>query len=153
MLKCAYSSPLFLYKKGERIKMLEVYSVSQTFSDGVAIPLNNISISKGCTAVLAAPATIELNKCGVYMVSCNSTLTGAAAGSARIQMSKNGVAQPQAQAGETLAVTPTSLDFTTLVQVNQNNNTCYCTSPTLLQFIYSGDDATGTINVCVTKIC
>lgn len=133
--------------------MLEVYSISQDFTDGVAIPLNNISIRKGCTAVLAAPATVELNKCGVYMVSCNATLTGAAAGSAKIQMSKNGVAQPQAQAGETLATTPTSLEFTTLVQVSQNNSPCYCASPTLLQFIYSGDDATGTINVCVTKIC
>ncbi len=134
--------------------MLEVYSISQAFSDGVAIPLNNISLSKGCTAVLAAPATIELNKCGVYMVSCNSTLTGTAAGSARIQMSKNGVAQPQAQAGETLAATtPTSLEFTTLVQVSQNNTSCCYSSPTLLQFVYSGDDATGTINVCVTKVC
>ena len=134
--------------------MLEVYSISQPFTDGVAVPLNNISISKGCTAILAAPATIELNKCGVYMVSCNSTLTGTAAGNAKIQMSKNGVAQPQAQAGGTLAVaSPVSLEFTTLVQVSQNNNPCYCTSPTLLQFVYSGDDATGTINVCVTKIC
>ena len=133
--------------------MLEVYSVNQTFSEGAAIPLNNVSISKGCTAVLAAPATIELNKSGVYMVSCNATLTGTAAGSAKIQMSKNGVAQPQAQAGETLATTPASLNFNTLVQVNQNNSSCCYSSPTLLQFIYNGGNATGTINVCVTKIC
>ena len=87
------------------------------------------------------------------MVSCNATLTGTAAGSAKIQMSKNGVAQPQAQAGETLATTPASLAFTTLVQVKDSNTCACCTSPTFLQFIYSGDTATGTINVCVTKIC
>ena len=133
--------------------MLQVYSVNQTFTDGAAVPLNNTGIAKGCTAVLGAPATIELNRMGVYMVSVNASLTGAAAGDGQLQLTKDGVALPMAQASETLDTTPAALSFMTLVQVSQNNTLCCCSAPVSLQVIYTGDDATGDINVCVTKIC
>ena len=133
--------------------MLQVYSVNQTFTDGAAVPLNNTGIAKGCTAVLGAPATIELNRMGIYMVSVNASLTGTAAGEGQLQLTKNGVALPMAQASETLDTTPAALSFMTLVQVSQNNTLCCCSSPVSLQVIYTGDDATGDINVCVTKIC
>ena len=63
--------------------MLQVYSNNLTFVDEAAIPLNNVAIQKGCTAVLGAPATIELNKAGVYMVSCDVAAT---AGTGTVQM-------------------------------------------------------------------
>ena len=65
--------------------MLQVYSTNQTFTDGAAVPLNNTGLAKGCTAVLGAPATIELNRMGVYMVSVNATLIGTAAGEGQLQ--------------------------------------------------------------------
>lgn len=131
--------------------MLEAYSLNQSFTPTIAIPLNNISIEKGCTAILTAPATIELNKAGIYMVSMDAATDAAATeGTGTIQMTKNGVAQPQAQATSTL---PAPLSFVTLVQVPSNNTPCCITSPTTLQFIYTGTETTGSINVCVTKIC
>lgn len=128
--------------------MLQAYSNNITFADGAAVPLNNIAIQKGCTAVLGAPATIELNKAGVYMVSCDVAAT---AGTGTLQMYKNGVAQPFAKA----IIDTDSGSFTSLVQVPENNSRCCCiSSPTTLQFIYDATAATtGDINVVVTKVC
>ena len=134
--------------------MLEIYSKNQTLATGVAIPLANVSIIKGTTAIPASVATINLNKCGVYMISCDVAVTGTAATEASVQMTKDGVLQPQAETSFTLAAaTPVSGSFVTLIQVSENNTSCCCSSPTAIQFIYTGDAATGDINVCVTKIC
>lgn len=125
--------------------MLEAYSLNVTVASDTAIPFNNQSIKKGCTAELNGVSTIELNKCGVYMVSCDCSSTA----SATIQLFKNGVALPQAQS------TGTSNAFTTLVQVPTNNSCCSCSSPTLLQVKNVGDaDATfPNANIVVTKVC
>lgn len=122
--------------------MLEVYSLDASVGATAVIPLNNVIIQKGCTAVNSAPATIQLNKCGVYCVSCNASSTDAIT----IEMYKNGVEQPQTQ------VTGTSVAFTTLVQVDKDNCDCPCSSPTMLQFFNIGDAATLDINVTVTKV-
>ena len=125
--------------------MLEAYSLNVTVPAETAIPLNNVTIEKGCTAVHSAPNTIQLNKCGVYMVSCDASSTT----TPTVQLYKNGVAQPQAQS---TGGTPC---FITLVQVEQNNTNCCCSSPTLLQLFNAGTaEATFTdINVVVTKVC
>ena len=47
--------------------MLEIYSENITVGANSPIPFNNVSIKKGCTAVLSAPATVQFNKCGVYI--------------------------------------------------------------------------------------
>ena len=60
--------------------MLELYSLGVTVSAGGDIPLNNSNFSKGVTAVHSAPATIELNKKGVYRVAVNASAIPAAAG-------------------------------------------------------------------------
>lgn len=135
--------------------MLEVYSLQLDVAEGAAIPLNNVSIQKGCTAVHSAPATIQLNKCGVYMVSLDASAEADEAGDIVIQMTKNGVLQPQAQSTATGAVGEIdTLSFVTLVQVNENNSPCCCSSPTLLQFMNTGVGVTyPNVNVCVTKIC
>lgn len=125
--------------------MLEAYSLNIEVAADAAIPFNNVSLEKGCTVKLQSPGTIALNKCGVYMVSCD----GSAAASTTIQLYKDGVAQPQAQStGGTPA-------FITLVQVDHNNCGCCCSSPTTLQVLNVGDAAATftDINVCVTKIC
>ena len=134
--------------------MLEAYSRDVTVAAETAIPFNNIVIRKGCTAILAAPASIQLNKAGVYMIAVDGSITPDATGDVSIQLSKNGVLQPQGYsiADGTEAET-SSLSFTTLVQVQQNN-TCSCiSSPTTIQVI-NGTAGTYTIaSITVTKIC
>lgn len=124
--------------------MLEVYSLNVEVAADSAVPFNNVSLKKGCTATLSGNATINLNKCGVYMVSCD----GSAEATTTIQLYKNGVAQPQAQStGGTPA-------FVTLVQVDEDNSCCACASPTTLQVVNVGAAAATftDINVCITKV-
>ena len=126
--------------------MLEIYSLNATVPSQTAIPLENVTIQKGCTAINSAPSTIQLNKCGVYMVSCDAS---SASATAAIQLYKDGIAQPQAQS------TGTSPCFVTLVQVGHNNSNCCCSSPTVLQ-VFNPTEASVTytnVNVCVTKLC
>lgn len=126
--------------------MLEAYSLNVTVPTLTAIPFNNVSLKKGCTASLnGGVATIELNKCGVYMVEFD----GSSATAATVQLFKDGVAQPQAQS------TGTSPSFTTLVQVSENNTCKCCSSPTTIQIVNAGSaSATFTdVNICVTKVC
>lgn len=122
--------------------MIEVYSTDIDVIADAFIPFQNVALKKGCTAELSGTSTIKLNKCGVYMVSCDASASEATT----IQMYKDGVAVPQAQStGGTPA-------FVTLVQVNENNTNCPCTSPVSLQ-ISSDTAVTFTdINVVVTKI-
>ena len=125
--------------------MLEAYGLNVTTPAGSAVTFNNVTLEKGCTAKLNGVGTIELNKCGVYMVEFDGSLGTATT----VQLYKNGVAQPQAQS------TGSSPSFTTLVQVTENNSNCCCSSPTNLQVRNVGTaSATFTnANVCITKVC
>lgn len=123
--------------------MLEKYSTNVAVGAESFIPFNNVTIQKGCTAISSSPETIQLNKCGVYMVSVDAS----AGTSTTIQLYKDGVAQPQAQA------TGTAISFNTLVQVPTNNSCKCCDAPVTLQV---WNETAGTFvnaNVCVTKIC
>ena len=124
--------------------MLQAYTLNATVPAGSAIPFNNVTLVKGCTAELNGVSTIELNKCGVYMVECDCS----SATAATIQLYQDGVALPQAQS------TGTSPSFTSLVQVKENNSCCACTSPTVLQ-IKNPTTASETftdVNVVITKV-
>lgn len=123
--------------------MLEAYSVNQTVGANAAIPFNNVSIRKGCTATLNGVSTIELNKCGVYMIAFDGT----AGASTLVQLYKDGVAQPQAQS------TGTTVSFVTLVQVPQNNNCNCCTSPVTLRVINGTAGTFTNANITITKVC
>ena len=125
--------------------MLEAYSTDIEVASGAAIPFNSTSLLKGCTATHPSPDTINLNKCGVYMVSVDASVDA----STIIQLFKDGVEQPQAQ-----ATGSTSPSFLTLVQVDHNNSCCACDSPVSLQVKnMSADAATFTnCNICVTKV-
>ena len=136
--------------------MLQVYSSNLEVAAGAAFPFNNIVMDKGCGETLSAPATIQLNKQGVYLVEMDGFATPDAATDVTVQLQVNGVLQPQAITGFTgTAVTASdNFSFKTFVRVMQNNCNCNClTSPTILQFI-NGDTAVSDahINVVITKI-
>lgn len=137
--------------------MLEAYSQNISVAVNTALPLNNTSIVKGCTATKSDVSTIALNKCGVYLVSFDATAaTSATAGNVSVQLSKDGVIQPQAitSTASTGTTDIESLSFVTLVQVSENNTCDCCTSPVIIRFINTGVAATFTqANVVVTKIC
>ena len=136
--------------------MLQAYSSNIEINANSAIPFNNIVVDKGNAESLAAPATIEINQRGVYLVKLDGFGTGAAAGEMAIQLYVNGVAQPQAQgqfstaAGETV-----NFSFNTLLQVANNNCNCNCYSkPTVLQVIPTEQSLTdGFANIVVTRLC
>lgn len=135
--------------------MLEGYSTNITVATDASVPFNNVTIEKGCTAKLDAPGSITLNKSGVYMISVDAAGTPTTAGVMSIQLSKDGVLQPQAQSAVTGATTDISnVSFVTLVQVKQDNTCSCCTSPTVVRIVNTGVPATYSIaNICVTKIC
>ena len=135
--------------------MFEAYSLNKDLTENTAIPFDNVTIQKGCTAVLSGPSTIQFNKCGVYMVGVDASVTSTDAADASMQLYKSGVAQPQGQASASVTAAGTSsLSFITLVQVPTNNSSCCCAIPTTIQVINTGDAVTySNVNVVVTKIC
>lgn len=134
--------------------MIQAYSRNITVEADTAIPFNNVTLKKGCSAVQSGPATFQLNKAGIYMVSCNASLTPTAAGEVSIQLSKNGILQPEAISIEQgTADAPTSMSFCTLVQVQENNTCSCCTSPTNIQIINSAAGVFPIANIVITKLC
>ena len=136
--------------------MLQAYSSNITIGANAPISFNNVVVDKGRAEDLTAPASIELNQRGVYLVKVNGFGTGAAQGDATIQLYVNGVAQPQAQCQFSIASGDISnFSFNTLIQVANNNCNCNCYSkPTVLQ-VWAGDQelTDGYINIIVTKLC
>lgn len=125
--------------------MLEAYSTNIEVAVESPIPFNSTSLIKGCTVTHPSADTINLNKCGVYMVEVDVSSETAAT----IQLFKNEVAQPQAQS------TGTSASFTTLVQVDHNNSPCCaCDSPVSIQVKNLSTAAVtfANCNICVTKV-
>ena len=136
--------------------MLQVYSSNLAVAADTVFPFNNVVLDKGCAEALSAPATIQLNKQGVYLVEMDGFATPDAVTEVSVQLVVNGVAQPQAITSFVpTAITDTrTFGFKTFVRVLENNCQCNClTSPTTLQFI-NGDTALSDahINVVVTKI-
>lgn len=131
--------------------MIEVYSKNVTVDGGTQIPLNDVSVLKGKTAALQGSASIVLNKCGVYKISVSANVTPSSAGTASIQMEKNGALAENAISQCTAeADTEYALGFTTLVQVSTNNDCC-CSAPTTLSFV-NGLAGSVDLNVVVDKI-
>ena len=136
--------------------MLQVYSSNIAVDANTVFPFNNVVVDKGCGEALSAPATIQLNIQGIYLVEMDGFATPDAATMVSIQLIVNGVAQPQAITSFMgTAVTGTqNFGFKTFVRVMENNCPCnMLTSPTTLQFmngITALSDAH--INVVITKI-
>ena len=136
--------------------MLEAYSLNVEVAQNDSIPFNNISLAKGCSAVLSAPGTVQFNKSGVYMVDVDASIASTAAGQVSIQLAKQGILEPGAIAvASAAASTVTPLNITSLIQVNRNNQPCCCSSsPVTLQVINTGQAGTYPIaHVVITKVC
>ena len=138
--------------------MIQIYSNNIDVAAQSAIPLNNVSIRKGCTSVNVGPTSIALNERGVYMIQMDAFCEAAAAGDITIQLRRDGVLMPDAISTVTGAPAETdTLHFSKTVQVRESNTNCCCTSPTVIEFV-NGPDAdnvavTGLhINVVVTKL-
>lgn len=136
--------------------MLQVYSDNLAVDANAVFPFNNVVLDKGCGEALSAPATIQLNKQGIYLVEMDGFATPDAATVVSVQLMVNGVAQPQA----ITSFVPASITdartfgFKTFVRVLENNCPCNClTAPTTLQFM-NGTTAVSDahINVVITKI-
>ena len=129
--------------------MIQIYSDGLSVAAGATIPLNSIVYFKGNSATHSAPATIELNKRGVYSVKVDAYGAPTAAGDFGVQITVNGI--PRAD-----AINQTAAATSCLVTVAQSDCPCNCTSsPTTISIINptatAVDDAH--YNVTVTKIC
>ena len=136
--------------------MLQAYSSDLDVVANAAFPFNNVTLDKGCSETLSAPASIQLNKRGVYLVEVDGFATPADATLVTAQLYVNGIAQPQAISSFTgVAATANTFGFKTFVQVAENNCQCNCfSSPTVLQVINGITALTDAhINIVVTKIC
>ena len=136
--------------------MLQAYSSNLSVLANTAFPFNNIVIDKGCGETLSAPATVQINRKGVYLVEVDGYATPAAATDVAIQLYVNGVAYPQAISSFTgVTNTAAAFGFKCLIQVPNNNCNCNTlSSPTVIQ-VMNGDTALtdAHINLCLTKIC
>ena len=136
--------------------MLQVYSTNLAVDANTVFPFNNVVIDKGCGEVLSAPATVQLNKRGIYLIEVDGFATPDAATEVSVQLMVNGVAQPQAISSFVpAAITDArTFGFKTFVRVLENNCNCNClTSPTTIQ-IMNGATALSDahINMVVTQI-
>ncbi len=136
--------------------MLQAYSSNLDVAANAAYPFNNVTVDKGYAETLSAPASIQLNQRGVYLVEVDGYGTGTEVADGTVQLIVNGVAQPQAISSFSIAAVNdvANFGFKTFVQVTENNCPCNCvSSPTTLQVINGDTDLTAAhINIVVTKI-
>ena len=139
--------------------MIELYSTNESVATGSAIPLDNVSLQKGITALNSGASSINLNTRGIYEVTFDASVVATEVPTTdpllSVQLEKDNVAQPQAQSSVTPADTSTvyHLSFTTLIQVNCNNNPGVSGAPVSITLINNGAPATfKNVNVCVTKL-
>ena len=136
--------------------MLQVYSSNLAVDANAMFPFNNVVIDKGCGENLSAPATIQLNQRGIYLVEMDGFATPDAVTEVTIQLMVNGVLQPQAITSfvPTAVTDERAFGFKTFVRVLENNCNCnVLTSPTTLQFVNGATALSDVhINVVVTKI-
>ncbi len=137
--------------------MLQLYSDGLTVAAGAAVPLNNVTYAKGNSASHSAPATILLEKRGVYLIKVDAYGSVEAAGDFGVQVAVNGAPRLDAINMATVAVGDlASASTCCLVTVAQTNCPCNCTSaPTAVQIINPSDVASADAhyNVIVTQLC
>lgn len=132
--------------------MIEIYSNNVTVGENGSIPLNIVSLVKGTTAI-ANGNSISLNRCGVYEITVDGSVTIPTGTTVEVQMMKDGVAQPQARTTITsTADNVIPFSFQTLVQVTENNTPCPCSAPTNIAFVSSTETTYQHFNVTVSKL-
>lgn len=132
--------------------MLQVMSTNQAVGQAGTIPLTDVSLIKGNTATKNGN-TVMLNRCGVYKIEVDGSVTIPAGNSVSIEMEKNGVVQANAVAIITsVADQVENFAFNTFVQVPFNNTPNPCTAPTTIEFVTNEATTYVHFNVLVTKI-
>lgn len=131
--------------------MIEVYSQNITVASGSAIPFNVVSLELGCSTRQNDATRVNLLKPGVYRIAFNADVVASEVDEVSVQLTRNGIAIPQAVA----TVTPTSttavnhLSIETLVRVNDG---CCCSMTTFVSVVNTGVEATfNNVNLVVTK--
>lgn len=138
--------------------MIEAYSLNVSVGANQPVPFNNVTVQKGCTVKQTSPTTFVFNKKGTYMVSLDAAgaISGTDAANLVMQLVKNAVLQPQAQAiaNSASATDVEALGFVTLVQVDEDNNPCVCSkTPTTIQVLNAVAALYNKVNITITKIC
>ena len=131
--------------------MLQAYSTNLTLATNDLIAFNTVEAIGRTVTGTAGSSTIMLNAPGVYFINFNASGTTTAEGTFGVQMLKDGVAEPQAQAAvETTAGGEGAVAFSTLISVGRS---CCCQNNRVaVTFEYTGGDGTGLANVVVTKV-
>ena len=137
--------------------MIQLYSDGLTVAAGAAVPLNNIVYFKGNSATHQAPATIELNQRGVYLVKVDAYGSTADVGTFGVQVAVNGVPRLDAINQMTVAAGDLgSASTACIVTVTQSNCPCNCVAAATTVTIINPSDVEATAahyNVVVSKLC
>ena len=140
--------------------MIEIYSKNITVGENELIPFNIVSLKKGATVTNSGSYELVFNQCGIYQLTLSAVAEPATTPPAEtsttntisVNLIKDGVVIPQAQSEET-STGAAALSFSTLVQVNRNNNPCVCSTPVVCSIRNTGVAATfSNIDMVVTKI-
>ena len=136
--------------------MINAYSRGVTLATDGIVPLNTVTIEKGCSVSLLGTSSINLKKAGVYKVEFYAESLAGVSGAVQFSMLVNGVAQ-QGNTTRIAGATTTgsvTVPIVALVQVGHNDCKCNCNSmPTVIQFVNDGVATISDVNVVVTKIC
>ena len=138
--------------------MIQVYSDGLTVAPGATIPLNSIVYFKGNSATHSAPATIELNQRGVYIIKVDAYGAPTDEGEFGVQVVVNGVPRVDAINLDTVAAAGDfgSVSTHAIVTVAQSDCPCNCTSaPTTVSLINPTEveAASAHYNMSVSKLC
>lgn len=138
--------------------MIQLYSDGLTVAAGATIPLNNIVYFKGNSATHSAPATVELNQRGVYLVTVDAYGAPTDEGEFGVQIVVNGIPRVDAISLETVAAAEDfgAVSTHAIVTVAQSDCPCNCTSaPTTVSLINPTEveAASAHYNMSVSKLC
>ncbi len=138
--------------------MIQVYSDGLTVAPGATIPLNSIVYFKGNSATHSAPATVELNQRGVYLVTVDAYGAPTEEGEFGVQVVVNGVPRLDAISQTTVSAAGDfgAVSTHAIVTVAQSDCPCNCTSaPTTVSLINPTEveAASAHYNVIVSKLC
>lgn len=135
--------------------MIETYSNNITVPANAAVPMNT-TFRKGTTVTKSGDVSLQLNKCGIYVIDVNATGIASAGGLMTLQLMVNGVAVPNAFASVTASDTASthSLAFSTKVQVPTSyNECCPCSGPFAVTLLNAGVETVySLVDVLVTKL-
>ena len=132
--------------------MIQTYSNNVDAVANSSIPLKNLTILKGISTTKEGD-TILLNKCGVYKVEVDGSVTVPSGGSVSIQLEVNNVLQSDAFSTVTAVASQViPFNFDKLIQVPFSNTPSPCASPTSVKIISNVAATYIHVNVIVTKI-